>query len=120
MFNVNGWELVFIAVLFILLFGPERLPEIASQVGKTLRELRQLTEGATAELTKELELAARELREPPPGAATDKDARAAAPKASPPPTPQPAALGPEAETGAEEDAGAPSIFGPADESEDQG
>jgi sec-independent protein translocase protein TatB len=75
-FNINGWEFALIGVLFLLLFGPERIPEVALQLGKLLRELRQMTEGATAELTRELELAARELNEPLKTVRTDKRAAA--------------------------------------------
>lgn len=62
MFGVNSWEIVVLALLFVLLFGPDRLPEIASQAGRLLAELRQASESATAELTKELEAATREAK----------------------------------------------------------
>lgn len=73
MFNINGWELVIIGVLFILLFGPDRLPEVAGQMGRLLRDVRRMTEGATAELTRELDLAAREMRDIAPPAAAPAD-----------------------------------------------
>lgn len=62
MFNLNGWEIVIVAVLFIILFGPERLPEVALQIGRWVHELRQAAEGATAEITREFEAAAEEAR----------------------------------------------------------
>jgi sec-independent protein translocase protein TatB len=62
-FNFNGWEVVIVAVLFILLFGPERLPEVAVQLGRWVRELRQAAEEATADISRELEAAAEEARQ---------------------------------------------------------
>jgi len=61
-FGINSWELALLALLFVMLFGPDRLPEIASQVGRMLAELRRATEEATAELTQEFEAAAREAK----------------------------------------------------------
>jgi sec-independent protein translocase protein TatB len=62
-FNVNGWEFIVIVVFFMLLFGPEKLPEIALQAGKLLRDLREAAETATGELRREIEAAAEENRE---------------------------------------------------------
>ncbi len=63
MFNINGWELIVLVVLFLLVFGPEKLPETAIQAGKIVRELRRAADEATSDLTTELERAAREVRE---------------------------------------------------------
>lgn len=57
-FNINGWELIIIGLLVVLLFGPDRLPEAAVQFGKLLREVRKAGASATAELSRELERAA--------------------------------------------------------------
>jgi sec-independent protein translocase protein TatB len=62
-FNVNGWEIVVIAVIFLLVFGPERIPEAAIQLGRLVREFRRATESATSELTRELEAAAHQARQ---------------------------------------------------------
>jgi sec-independent protein translocase protein TatB len=59
MFNVNPFEVVVIAVLFLVLFGPERIPEIAIQAGKFYRDLRQAADAASSEFTREIESAAR-------------------------------------------------------------
>lgn len=58
--DINGWEFALIAVLFLVLFGPERLPEIAAQVGKLVREVRRASQTATGEIMREFEAAARE------------------------------------------------------------
>jgi Tat protein translocase TatB subunit len=42
MFNVGGLEMVVIAVVALLVFGPKRLPEVSRQVGGALRELRRV------------------------------------------------------------------------------
>ncbi len=59
-FNINGWELVLLVVLALILFGPDRLPEIAVQAGKLIREVRKASQAATSEITREFESAARE------------------------------------------------------------
>jgi len=98
MFNINGWELVVVAVLFIVLFGPERLPEAAVQLGRAVRDFRRATEAATEELTRELEAAAQETRAAEAqirrAGADVRDALAgpaAPPPATPPDAPPPAA-----------------------------
>jgi sec-independent protein translocase protein TatB len=60
MFNVNGPELIALAVLFLLLFGPERLPEVVMQLARWIGRFRALTDQATAEIRREFEFAAHE------------------------------------------------------------
>lgn len=62
MFNINGWELAVIAILFILLFGPEKIPEVVVEVTRLLRQIRALADGATADLRREIEHAAADAR----------------------------------------------------------
>jgi sec-independent protein translocase protein TatB len=55
MFHNLGWsELVVLAVLGLLIFGPERLPKVASDAVRMLRELRTMARGAAADLKAEL------------------------------------------------------------------
>lgn len=58
MFNINPFEVLVITLIFLMLFGPEKLPEIAMQVGKFVRDLREASIAATAEITRELHRAA--------------------------------------------------------------
>jgi len=44
LFGVGMQELVVILVLVLILFGPRRLPEIGRAIGKTVRQLRRVTE----------------------------------------------------------------------------
>ena len=55
MFHNLGWsELVVLGVLGLLIFGPERLPKVASDAVRMLRELRNMARGAAADLKAEL------------------------------------------------------------------
>ena len=55
MFQSVGWgELLVVLVLGLFVFGPERLPGIAAEAGKTLRQLRLYVKGMTEDLKSEL------------------------------------------------------------------
>ncbi|WP_182377334.1 sec-independent translocase [Nocardioides sp. WS12] len=54
MFGIGFGELVVIAVLAVLVFGPDRLPELAQQAGKFVRQLRKFANNARDELRTEL------------------------------------------------------------------
>ncbi|MDP9023015.1 MAG: Sec-independent protein translocase protein TatB [Actinomycetota bacterium] len=62
--NVGFQELLVIAVLALLVFGPDRLPELARQAGKALTRVREETSRSMAELKQaaDLEDLDRELR----------------------------------------------------------
>ncbi len=51
--NFNSLELVFIIILAILLFGPEKIPEIAAKLGSWVRTLRNLSSQVMADLQEE-------------------------------------------------------------------
>jgi sec-independent protein translocase protein TatB len=54
-FNQLGWpELAVILLLALFVFGPERLPGIAQEAGRGLRQLRQYLRGMTDDLKTEL------------------------------------------------------------------
>lgn len=54
MFGLSFGELLIIAVLALLLLGPERLPEAAKTFGKGLRELRRATEDLKGQVESEI------------------------------------------------------------------
>jgi sec-independent protein translocase protein TatB len=49
-FDLSIGKLLVLAVIGLIVFGPHELPKLASQAGKTLRELRRIAEGAKADL----------------------------------------------------------------------
>lgn len=50
-----GWgEMLVIIVVALFVFGPERLPQVAGDAARMLRKLRELAQGATADLKSEL------------------------------------------------------------------
>ncbi|HET7398613.1 MAG TPA: twin-arginine translocase TatA/TatE family subunit [Intrasporangium sp.] len=54
MFDINGWEFILLAVLAILVLGPERLPEYAAKLGRLVRQARTLADRARAQLKEEM------------------------------------------------------------------
>ncbi len=55
MFNVGGGEFLVIALVALIVLGPQRLPDAARQVGKAMGELRRLSSGFQEELRGALE-----------------------------------------------------------------
>jgi len=53
-FGIGFGEFVVIAVLAVLVFGPDRLPELAKQAGQFVRKLRTFANNARDELRSEL------------------------------------------------------------------
>lgn len=54
MFDLSIPKLLILAIIGLMIFGPEQLPKIASQAGKALRDLRRLAENAKSDLTDQL------------------------------------------------------------------
>jgi sec-independent protein translocase protein TatA len=48
-FGMGTQEIVIILVAALVIFGPNRLPEIAGKIGKTVRDLRQMSSDLTSE-----------------------------------------------------------------------
>ncbi len=55
MFNLGPFELVAIFVVALLVFGPEKLPEMGKQVGKAIREFRKFQESMQGQVRDVLE-----------------------------------------------------------------
>jgi sec-independent protein translocase protein TatB len=53
-FDGDLWKLMVLGVVALIIFGPERLPTMAAQAGRALRELRKMAEGAKSELQENL------------------------------------------------------------------
>ncbi len=60
MFDVGFWELVFIAVITLLVVGPERMPRIARSAGLWLGKMRGFVSSVKQDIDREL--AAEELK----------------------------------------------------------
>jgi len=56
---MSGQEIFVIIIVALLLFGAEKLPDIAKTVGKGMRDFRK----ATGEIRRELETSTREIRQ---------------------------------------------------------
>jgi len=55
MFNQIGWsELIVLAIIGLVVLGPERLPKAAADAARMLRLLRTMARSATADLKAEL------------------------------------------------------------------
>ena len=50
MFDLSITKLLVLAVIALVIFGPNELPRLARQAGRALRDLRQIAEGAKADL----------------------------------------------------------------------
>ena len=69
MFNIGGGELIVILLIALIVLGPQRLPDAARQVGKTMSELRRLSTGFQNEVRGALEVP---VDPQPPARATDR------------------------------------------------
>jgi sec-independent protein translocase protein TatB len=49
-FDLSFTKLLVLAVIALVVFGPNELPKVASQAGRMLRDLRRIAEGAKADL----------------------------------------------------------------------
>jgi sec-independent protein translocase protein TatB len=53
-FDLSMWKLMVLGVIALVVFGPERLPQLARDAGRTLRQLRAMAQTARTELKAEL------------------------------------------------------------------
>ena len=54
MVGINGYEFIILAILAVVILGPERLPEYASQLARLVREVRRMASGAREQLREEV------------------------------------------------------------------
>ncbi|MCB0890226.1 MAG: twin-arginine translocase subunit TatB [Nocardioidaceae bacterium] len=54
MFGVGLSELMVIALVAVVIFGPDKLPELARQAGRLVKQMRGLAKGAQDSLREEL------------------------------------------------------------------
>jgi sec-independent protein translocase protein TatB len=53
-FGINGSEFIVLLVVAAVVLGPERLPQYAAQLGRLVRELRRMAQGASQQMREEL------------------------------------------------------------------
>lgn len=61
-FNLSGTELVFIAVLGLIVLGPEKLPSAMRRAGKIYREIRSISGNVQREVQKVMDEPMRQMR----------------------------------------------------------
>jgi sec-independent protein translocase protein TatA len=54
-FNIGPTELIIILVLALIVFGPQRLPEIGRSIGRSLREFRRASDEIRGEIERDLD-----------------------------------------------------------------
>lgn len=54
MFDLSLVKIAVLAVIALVVFGPDQLPKMAAQAGRALREVRRMAEGARADLQEHL------------------------------------------------------------------
>jgi len=86
MFDIGPGELVLVAIIGLLVLGPQRLPKVAAEIGKWVGRARRTATQLRRQLEREIELS--EIENPPPPSA---------PPASPPPPSAPGAASPSGE-----------------------
>lgn len=74
-FNLGPVEMIFILVVFLLIFGAKRLPEVGSGLGKGIREFKRSMKDITDEIERTDQPANNQIQPP----------RASATPAPPPP-----------------------------------
>ena len=62
MFDIGAPEVLVVLIVALLVFGPDRLPEMARQAGSWLRDLRRMVANARRDLSDGLGVDAAELR----------------------------------------------------------
>jgi sec-independent protein translocase protein TatA len=53
--GIGGWEIFLILIVALLIYGPGRIVEVARNLGKIVRTLKNATSTITAQISKELE-----------------------------------------------------------------
>jgi len=56
MFDIGFWELIIIAIVALLVVGPDRFPDFARQAGKWLAKFRRLINNLQREIKQELSI----------------------------------------------------------------
>ena len=82
MFDIGPGELLLVAIIGLLVLGPQRLPKVAAEIGKWVGRARRTASQLRRQLEREIELS--ELETPP---RAPPSAEAPAPPSAQPPAP---------------------------------
>lgn len=82
--GIGGPELMMILFIILLLFGANRLPELARGFGKSMREFKKAANGVEEEFRRAMEESERAKPLPPPPAVQPRDMTPLAPLPEPP------------------------------------
>jgi sec-independent protein translocase protein TatB len=52
--DISGWDFLILAVLGVILFGPDRMPKLAADAGRFVRAVRRHVHDAKSDLAREL------------------------------------------------------------------
>jgi len=93
-FDIGGPEVLLIMLVALLLFGSQRLPDLARSLGKSIREFKKATAGLEEEFRRAMEAPQPPAPRPPAAATVPASPAApasapagAAPASTPPPSP---------------------------------
>lgn len=74
MFNLSGSELIVIALLALVVLGPEKLPGAIRRVGRVYAELRRISTGFESEFRSMLDEPDRPVSDQTPARSADEEA----------------------------------------------
>ncbi len=66
MFNIGSGEMILLFVVALMIFGPQRLPEMGRAVGEAMSSFRKAMQSLSEPLVAEVHSQTRQLREPAP------------------------------------------------------
>jgi sec-independent protein translocase protein TatB len=66
MFDIGPGELVLVAIIGLLVLGPQRLPKVAAEIGKWVGRARRTATQLRRQLEREIEISELEKPKPPP------------------------------------------------------
>jgi len=61
--GISFWELLFILLIALMVFGPGKLPEIARMLGQGMRKFKMATTELTREITAEMNKEVKEVKD---------------------------------------------------------
>ena len=60
-FGIGPFEILLILIIGLLIFGPDKLPQIGRDLGRTIRSFKKATTNLSAEVSREMEKEKKEI-----------------------------------------------------------